>query len=129
MPLADHLRELVDAFSDLIANHIRLARVELKEDAKAIGVEVGKVLAFLPLLLVGYIMLAVAAALFLHRFLPGDAAFLIVAVFNLAVGGIGIFLAVKKLQLKQVMDDTRAELETSAVALRPETAARRQFPL
>ncbi len=120
MQLGDHFRELVDAFSDLIAKHIKLARVELREDAKAIGLEVGRILAFLPLLLVGYILFSVAAALFLHRYLAADLAFLLVAVFNLGVGGIGIFLAVKKLQARPVMDDTKAAFETTAIALRIE---------
>lgn len=125
MQLADHFRELVDAFSDLIAKHLKLARVELKEDAKAISVEVGKILAFVPLLMVGYILLAIAAGLFLNRYMAPDVAFLIVAAFNLAVGGLGIFLAVKKLQARQLMNDTRAEIETTALELRRETQARR----
>ncbi len=120
MELADHFRELVDAFSDLIGKHLKLARVELKEDAKAISVEVGKIVAFVPLLFVGYIMLAVAGGLYLHRFLPADVAFLIVAVFNLAVGGAGIYAAVKKLQARQVLNDTKAAIETTAIALRIE---------
>jgi uncharacterized membrane protein YqjE len=118
MQLADHFRELVDAFSDLIAKHIKLARVELKDDAKAIGLEVGRILAFVPILLVGYIILAVAAGLFLNRYMAADIAFLIVAVFNLTVGGLGIFFAIKKLQARQVMNDTRAEIESTALALR-----------
>ena len=129
MQLADHFRELVDALSDLFAKHLKLARVELKEDVRAIGTNVGKIVAFVPLLLVGYGLLMVGAALFLHRFLPADVAFLIVAAVNLAVGGVGIVVALKKLQARQVMDDTKAEIESTAVALRTETGVRRQFPL
>lgn len=129
MQLADHFRELVDAFSDLISKHLKLARVELKEDVRAIGSEVGKIVAFVPLLLVGYSLLMVGAALFLHRFLPADVAFLIVAAFNLAVGGVGTFVALKKLQARRVMDDSQAEIASTKVALRTETGVRRQFPL
>lgn len=118
MQLADHFRELVDSFSELIGKHIKLARFELKEDAKAIGLEVGKILAFVPLLLVGYIMLAVAAGLFLHRYVAADVAFLIVAAFNLGLGGLGIFLAIKKLRARQVLDDTKAEIETTALSFK-----------
>ena len=63
MQLADHFRELVDAFSDLIVKHVKLVRVELREDARLIGIEVGKILAFVPLLMVGYLILSVAVAL------------------------------------------------------------------
>ena len=122
MQLADHFRELVDAFSDLIVKHVKLVRVELREDARLIGIEVGKILAFVPLLMVGYLILSVAVALFLHRYMAADVAFLIVATFNLIVGGVGIFLAIKKLQARQLMNDTRAEIESTASALRAQTA-------
>ena len=128
MQLADHFRELVDAFSELIAKHIKLARVELKEDAKAIGLEVGKIVAFVPLLAVGYLLLAVALALFLNRYMAADLAFLAVGALNLALGGVGIFLATRKLQARQVMNDTVAEIESTAVALRSEAIVRRQSP-
>ena len=124
MHLAENLKSVVDSISDLMVQHIKLARVELKEDARVIGIEVGKILAFVPLLMVGYLILGVAAALFLHRYMAADVAFLIVATFNLTVGGVGIFLAVKKLQARQVMNDTRAEIESTALALRTETAVR-----
>jgi uncharacterized membrane protein YqjE len=120
MQLAEHLRALIDAFSELMAQHIKLARVELKEDAKKLGTQAGKIAAFTPLILVGYILLCVAASLFLTRFVPADAAFLIVAGINLVVGGVGIFLAVRKLRSTKVMDETKAELQTTAIALRSE---------
>ena len=124
MQLADHFRELVEALSDLIAKHLKLARVELKEDARAIGAQVGQLVAFAPLVVVGYLLLCVAAALFLNRYTAVDLAFLIVAGFNLIVGGVGIFLAVRKLKSRQVMNDTRAEIESTAIALSTETAVR-----
>lgn len=118
MQLADHFRELVDSFSDLFAKHLKLARVELKEDAKAIGADVGKIAAFVPLIAVGYLLLMVALALFVARFTGPELGFLAVAVLNLAVGGAGIFLAVRNLQSRQVMNDTQAELHSTALALR-----------
>lgn len=118
MQLADHFRELVDSFSDLIAKHLKLAKVELKEDAKAIGADVGKIVAFLPLVLTGYLLLCAAGALFLARFVGPELGFLIVALVNLGGGGLGIFLAVRKLQTRAVMNDTQAEIQSTALALR-----------
>ncbi|MBS1150653.1 MAG: hypothetical protein H6Q89_2351 [Myxococcaceae bacterium] len=120
MQLADHFRELVDALSDLIARHLKLAQVELKEDVRAIGIDVGKLAAFVPLVLIGYLLLCVAAALFLNRYMGADLAFLLVGAFNLGVGGLGILLAVRKLKSRQVMNDTRAEIESTAIALSTE---------
>ncbi len=120
MHLAEHFRELVDSFSDLMSHHIKLARVELKEDATGLLKQVGKIAAFVPLLLVGYSLLCVALALFLRRFMGADAAFLLVAVGNIAAGAIGILLAARALKDRRVMDDTRAELQSTAIALRSE---------
>jgi uncharacterized membrane protein YqjE len=117
MQLADHFRELVDSFSDLVTKHIKLARVELREDARAIGVDVGRLFAFVPLLVAGYIMLMVAAALFLTRHVAADVAFLLVAAVNLVPGGIGTAVVVRKLQARQVMNDTEAEIKTTAIVL------------
>lgn len=118
MQLADHFRELVDAFSDLMGKHIKLARVELEEDARAVGGEVARIVAFLPLLFVGYIMLSVALGLFLNRYIAAELAFLSVAALNLGIGGVGTFLAVRKLRARRVMNDSEAELQTTAMALR-----------
>ncbi len=121
MQLADHFRELVDSFSDLIAKHLKLAKVELKEDAKAIGADVGKIVAFLPLVLTGYLLLCVAGAIFLGRYVGYELGFLLVAAANLGAGGLGISLAVRKLQTRAVMNDTQAEIESTAIALRGTT--------
>lgn len=118
MQLAEHLREIVDALSELISQHIKLARVELKEDARELGTQVGKLAAFLPLIVVGYALLCVAGALFLHRYLPIDAAFLIVAALNFAVGGVGILLAVRRLKQRKVLSGTLDELRTTAIVFR-----------
>lgn len=117
MDLADHLKGTVDALSDLVARHIELARVELKEDAQVLGTQVAKIAAFMPLLVVGYGLFCLAAALFLRRYLPIDAAFFVVAATNFAVGGIGILLALRKLKQRRVLMTTLEELRTTAVVL------------
>ena len=118
MQMAENFKALVDATSELIAQHIKLARVELKEDVKDMGTQVGMIAAFIPLLIFGYLLLCIAAALFLTRFVPVDAAFLIVAGVNFAVGGLGILLAVRKLKGHKVLSKTKDELHTTALALR-----------
>ena len=89
MALANQLRELVDAFSELVAQHLRLARMELAADARFVGLRVGVIAALAPLILVGYGFLCVALALTLRRVMAADLAFLIVGVLNLLIGGVG----------------------------------------
>jgi len=120
MALGNQLRELIDAFSDLVAQHVRLARMELAEDARFVGIRVGLIAALAPLILVGYGFLCVALALTLRRVMAADLAFLLVGVLNLLIGGIGIAVVGKQLSGRKVMGATLTELGTStALALPP----------
>ena len=118
MELAGHLRAVIDGLSELLTQHLKLARVELKEDARELGTQVGKIAAFVPLIVMGYALLCVAGALFLRRFLPLDVAFLIVAGLNLAGGGVGILLAVRRLKERKMLSGSRDELQSTAMVLR-----------
>lgn len=121
MALGTQLRDVVDGFSELTAQHIRLARIELAEDARFIGVRVGVIAGLAPLILVGYGFLCVALALVLRRVMPADLAFLLVGLVNLIAGVAGIAVAAKQLNTKKVMHETLTELEeTSSIVLRQE---------
>lgn len=120
MPLGSQLRELVDAFSELVAQHVRLARLELAQDARFVGVRVGVIALLAPLFLVGWGFLCVALALAIHRSLAADVSFLIVGFLNLVLGGVGIGVAAKQLAGRKVMDTTLAELESSTAIIRKE---------
>lgn len=125
MALGTQLRDVVDGFSELTAQHIRLARLELAEDARFIGVRVGVIAALAPLILVGYGFLCVALALVLRRVMPADLAFLLVGLVNLIGGVAGIAVAAKQLNAKKVMHETLTELEeTSSIVLRQERDAK-----
>lgn len=125
MALGTQLRDVVDGFSELTAQHIRLARLELAQDARFIGVRVGVIAALAPLILVGYGFLCVALALVLRRVMPADLAFLLVGLVNLIGGVAGIAVAAKQLNEKKVMHETLTELEdTSSIVLRQEGDAK-----
>ncbi len=117
MALSTQLRDVVDGFSELTAQHIRLARVELADDAKYVGVRVGVIAALAPLILVGYGFLCVALALALRRVMAADLAFLLVGLVNLIGGVIGIVLAAKQLGARNVMHESVAALEASSTLL------------
>ncbi len=118
MALGLQLRELVEAFSDLVAQHVRLARAELANDARFVGIRVGIIAALAPLFLVGWGFLCVALALLLHRSLAADVSFLLVGVLNLVLGGVGIALAGRQLASRRVLDATLSELESSSALLK-----------
>lgn len=119
MAQVNPLRELVDAFSELVAQHVRLARLEVKEDAKFVGTRVGVIAAFAPLILVGYSFLCIALALALGNRIGHELSFLLVGVFNLVASGVGIAVAARQLQKRKLLDATVAELETSTALVMP----------
>lgn len=120
MALVPHVKALVDSFSDLTAQHIRLARVELKDDAKYLGVRVGILAGLAPLILVGYGFLCVAAALALRNLMAVELAFLAVGLFNLLGALLGIAVAAKQLGGRKVLSETAAQLEATALVIRRE---------
>jgi uncharacterized membrane protein YqjE len=125
MALGSQLRDVVDGFSELTAHHIRLARVELAQDARFIGVRVGLIAALAPLILVGYGFLCVALALVLRRVMSADLAFALVGLLNLIGGISGIAVAARQLNEKKVMHETLSELEeTSSLVVRREEGER-----
>lgn len=117
MSAAQNLRGVIESFSDLLEGHIKLFKLELAEDAKVIGVQVGKIVALLPLIFVGYAFLCGALALFLQRFIAADLAYLSVGLLNLAAGGLGIALAARRLSKKQLLEGTRREAQATTAAL------------
>jgi hypothetical protein len=113
MSLSVQIRELVDGLSDLMAQHIRLAKVELKDDARFIGIRVGVIAALAPLILVGYGFLCAAAAMALSRVMATDLALLLVGGVNLLGGIAGIAIAGQQLGKRKVMEASMAELEAT----------------
>jgi uncharacterized membrane protein YqjE len=111
------IRETVDGLRDLIADHIKLARLELVADAKTYGRGVA-VLAVAGLVLaIGYIFGLVAGALALARIWGTPLAFAAVAGLHLIVGGIAVAWAIGKIQRTRLMHDTVVEAKDSINAL------------
>jgi hypothetical protein len=113
MTLASQLREVVNALSELLAQHVRLARAELADDARFVGVRVGLIAALAPLILVGYGFLCVGLALGLRHVMPVEWAFVLVGVLNLGGGLLGIWGAAKELSGRKVMNESLTALERS----------------
>jgi uncharacterized membrane protein YqjE len=108
---------MADGFSRLVTQHLQLARVELAEDAKAMGLDVASIAVFVPFLLVGYMFVCGALAALLAPFTGWAGALAVVGAVNLVGGGLGILRAVKRMQSRQMMDDSVSELSRSMAAL------------
>lgn len=119
MLVAEHLKAFVESSSHLMGQHLTLARLELREDARAMASQMVGIAVFAFLLVVGYGFLCVAAGHFLARFMASDVAFLLIAGAHLLVGGIGIGIAARKLQKRVPMAESLDEMVATARALKP----------
>jgi hypothetical protein len=122
MALGTQVRELVDAFSELVAQHVRLAKMELADDARFVGVRVGLIAAFAPLILVGYGFLCSGLALALGAVMTLPWAFVLVGVLNLVAGAIGIAVAGRQLGARRVLVQTTQEFESTRLSITPHAA-------
>jgi uncharacterized membrane protein YqjE len=108
---------MADSFSRLVSQHITLARLELAEDAKAMGLDVARIVVFVPFVLVGYVFLCGALSVALAVWMGYAWALTAVGALNVVGGGLGIWRAVLRLQNRHMMDDTSQELSRSVAAL------------
>ncbi len=108
---------MADSFSRLVSQHITLARLELAEDAKAMGLDVARIVAFVPFVLVGYVFLCGALSVVLASWMGYAGALAVVGGLNVVGGGLGIWRAVSSLQGRQMMDDSSQELSRSVAVL------------
>src|SRR5258708_25162364 len=111
---------LADALGRLLTEHLELAKLELKGDAKAFATLAGKLAISIPFVLVGYAFLCAGICLFLSRWLALDAVVASVGGFNLILGGLLAYAAMRRLNQQKVMDDTRNELSRSVAVLAPD---------
>jgi len=115
--------KLADGLGKLVTEHLELAKVELVADAKELGLLVARLAVVVPFLLVGYALLCAGIALALSTWIPLYAVLLILAVFNLLGGGLGLYTVVRKVQKKKVMAETLKELNRSVQTLMPSQAS------
>ena len=111
------IRETLDGLRDLIADHIKLARVEMVSDAKTYGRSIAVLVVAGLVLAVGYVFGLIAAALALGRVWGTPLAFVAVAALHLVVGGIAVVSAMAKMRRTHPMHDTVVEAKDSLTAL------------
>ncbi|MBX5481158.1 MAG: phage holin family protein [Myxococcaceae bacterium] len=108
---------ITDGLSRLISEHLALARVELRDDVRALAGSVAGIAVFVPLILVGYGFLCGALALALSPWLGRVGALVLVGGLNVIVGGLGAWRAAAKLKAQPVLETTRVEVTRTTHAL------------
>jgi hypothetical protein len=111
------VRETADGLGRLIADHIKLARLEIVADAKSYARETTLLLIGGLVALIGYGFAWVAAALALGRVIGVPLAFACVAALHLAAGGIALAGASRRMKRKRLMQETANEVSRSVDAL------------
>ncbi|HZA50919.1 MAG TPA: phage holin family protein [Myxococcaceae bacterium] len=115
--LAAAVSRITDGMSRLFSEHLALARIEIQEDGRAFAFATARLAGFALLMLVGYGFLCAAAAVALWTWIGIGWALLVVALFNLLIGGVGVYTAIRRLKGREVLDETLVEVSRSAEVL------------
>jgi len=111
------LRETADVLGQLIADHIKLARLELTADARSYGQGVATLVIAGLVLTLGYAFAWLAIALALARLWGAPIAFAAVAVLHLIAGAIAVSTAVKRMKRTRLMRESANAATRSVDAL------------
>ena len=128
--LAAAVSRITDGISRLISEHVALARIEFRDDARAFAFATARLAVFALLILVGYGFLCAAVAMALWSWIGSIGwALAVVALVNVLIGGPGVYLAIRRLTGREVLDETLVEVSRSAEVLaaasRPDGRERR----
>jgi hypothetical protein len=111
------VKEAASDFGQLVADHIRLARVEMTADAKSYARDVATLLVGAFILAAGYGLACIAGGLALAKIIGGPLAFASLAFVHLLVGGIALAVMVRKMKRMQLMQETKLEVSRSVDAI------------
>jgi hypothetical protein len=114
---AELFGSLADGLGTLVSQHIQLARLELSAEARALGGQVARLLAFAPFVLIGYLFLCAALASWLSRWLGWSGSLLLIGAVNVLGGGVGIALALRALSRRKGLGRSVEELKQTASVL------------
>jgi len=111
------VKETASGLGQLVADHIRLARLEMTLDARMYARDAGMLLAGGVIVLIGYGLGCIAAGSALARVIGAPLAFLALALLHIAVGAIAFALILGRIKRVQVMRGTKQEVSRSVAAL------------
>jgi uncharacterized membrane protein YqjE len=111
------LQETAESLGALIADHVKLARIELQTDVRIYARAVGVSLAAGALLVFGYLFAWTALALALARLWGPPAAFAAVAAVHLLVGALSLGAVSRKVERTKLLRESIVEARGSVRAL------------
>ena len=113
------VKETADGFGHLIADHIKLARLELVSDVKAYGRQVALIALIVPFLFIGYGVLCFGLAALLARWLGQAGALFLVGGAHIGIGALAIAVAAGRLRRVQPMRDSANQVGRSMATFTP----------
>jgi len=111
------VKEAASGFGQLVADHIRLARLEMTADAKSYARDVGMLVICAVILIIGYGLACIAAGLALATVISAPLAFVGLALLHIVGGAIALAVMVGKMKHVQLMQETKHEVSRSVSAL------------
>lgn len=115
-PISALFSRLAETVGKLVSDHLRLSRLELTDDARAMGSRIGVIAAFSLVIVVGYSLLCAAIAIVAGGLITPAGGWLLVAGINLVVGGVGLKVALARLKFPERVDEMVDEVATQARA-------------
>jgi hypothetical protein len=111
------VKETADGFGHLLAEHVKLARLELVADIKTHARQVAVIALIVPLLFIGYALVCVGVAIFLSQWLGRSAAFFLVGGLQIVLGGLAIAIVAGRLRRAKLLNETASEVNRSVATL------------
>lgn len=110
-------RETADALGRLTLQHLRLARLEIRSDLRAMGLEAGTIAVLGALAVVGYGLTMAGLAVIIGGGWKGGVPLLLIGVGHVLAAGLGILIAMARLRRLRPMNLTADEVNRSLVPL------------
>jgi hypothetical protein len=122
------VRETVDGLGELVAQHIKLARLEFAADLQSLGRRAGVLAVFMAFSLIGYALVMVGIAASVGGVTTIGTSLLAIGLVHVAGGATGVFRVVARSRAKPLMDATGDEMSRSLAALGSATALPAAIP-
>jgi len=116
------IKETADGFGRLLADHIKLARLELVADVKSYGRQVALIALIVPVLFMGYAIVCLGVAALLAPLVGHAGGLLLVGGAHIVIGAVAIVMAVRRLQRAQPLAETVGEMSRSMETFAPARA-------
>ena len=118
-------RETADALGQLTVQHLRLARLEIKADLRAMGLQAGVIALLTAIAVVGYGLVMAGLAFILGGGTKGGIPLVIIGIVHVVAAGVGILVATIRLRRVRLMNTTAGEVNRSLAPLGVGSAAAR----